>query len=120
MASSGLQIVGFLLALSGLSATIAATFMVEWTMESQGNHKIYEGLWMGCSVDEKTICDTHDSLFKVSEDIQVTRSVMLLSIILTGSGLLMSILGMKCTRFLDEKIETKARTAVTGGIILIV
>lgn len=119
MASSGIQIFGFLLALFGLSATIAATFMVEWKKESEGKYKIYEGLWMTCGGSERSTCEFHKSIFKVSVEIQATRSLMLLSIFLSAVGLLVSTLGMKCTRFLDEKKKTKAFTAITGGIILI-
>ncbi|CAL1593596.1 unnamed protein product [Knipowitschia caucasica] len=120
MASSCLQIFGFLLALLGLSATIAATFMVEWKKQSQGKtHKIYDGLWMSCSGYERTTCEVHESIFKLSVEIQATRAVMLLSIFLSGVGLLVSTLGMKCTRFLDGNKETKAHTALTGGIIFI-
>lgn len=121
MASSGLQIFGFLLALLGLSATIAATFMVEWKKQSQGKtHKIYEGLWLSCSGYERTTCEFHEYILKLSVEIQATRAVMLLSIFLSAVGLLVSTLGMKCTRFLDGKNETKAHTAMTGGIIFII
>lgn len=121
MASSGLQIFGFLLALLGLSTTIAATFMVEWKKQSQGKtHKIYEGLWLSCSGYERTTCEFHESIFKLSVEIQATRAVMLLSIFLSVVGVLVSTLGMKCTRFLDGKNMTKAHTAMTGGIIFII
>lgn len=121
MASSGLQIFGFLMALLGLSATIASTFMVEWKKQSQGKtHKIYEGLWLSCSGYERTTCEFHESIFKLSVEIQATRATMLLSIFLSVVAVLVSTLGMKCTRFLDGKNETKARTAMTGGIIFII
>ncbi|KAJ0032492.1 hypothetical protein NQD34_002573 [Periophthalmus magnuspinnatus] len=121
MASSGLQILGFLLALLGLSATIAATFMVQWKKQSQGKtHKIYDGLWMSCSGYERTTCEFYESIFKLSAEIQATRAVMMLSIFLSAVGLLVSTLGMKCTRFMESKNETKAHTAMTGGIIFII
>lgn len=121
MANSGLQIFGFLLALFGLSATIAATFMVEWKKQSQGKtYKIYRGLWLGCSGYERTTCEFYESIFKLPVEIQATRAVMLLSIFLSAVGLLVSTLGMKCTRFLEDKIKTKAQTAMTGGIIFII
>ena len=67
MASSGLQLFGFLLALVGLGATVAATFMVEWKKQTQGNtYHIYEGLWETCSSNEKTICESYESLFKLA------------------------------------------------------
>ena len=66
MASSGMQLLGFFLSLLGVATTIAATFMVEWKKQSQGkSHRIYEGLWMSCSGNERTTCELHESLLKL-------------------------------------------------------
>lgn len=65
MASSAVQIVGFLLALVGVSATVAATFKVEWRKESQGKHRTYEGFWMSCSGTERTTCEWHTTVIKL-------------------------------------------------------
>lgn len=66
MASSGLQLLGFFLSLVGLAATVAATCMVEWKKQQQGKtHRIYEGLWMSCSGNERTTCEFHQSLLKL-------------------------------------------------------
>ena len=57
MANSGIQIIGYVLALGGLAASIAATFMVEWKRdapkEGENNSMSYHylGLWESCSVD---------------------------------------------------------------------
>ncbi|XP_029989053.1 claudin-1-like [Sphaeramia orbicularis] len=121
MASQGLQLLGFLLALLGLAATIAATFMVEWKKQSQGKtHRIYEGLWMSCSGYERTTCEFHESLFKVSVETQATRAVLLFSVILSAVAVLVSTVGMKCTRFMDGKAESKSTTAMIGGILFMV
>ena len=66
MASSGLQLLGFSLALVGLAATVAATMMVEWKKQYQGKtHRIYEGLFMSCSGNERTTCESHMYLLKL-------------------------------------------------------
>lgn len=115
MASSGLQLFAFFLALLGLAGTIAATFIADWKHQSD---KIYEGLWMKCY--GKTECEFHESLFKLSEDIQATRAGMMTSILLSAGALLMSVVGMKCTRFMDQRTEAKSCFAMTGGIIFMV
>ncbi|XP_044054560.1 claudin-19 [Siniperca chuatsi] len=121
MASSGLQLLGFFLSLVGVAATVAATFMVEWKKQSQGKtHRIYEGLWMTCSGNERTTCEFHQSLLKLPTEVQATRAVMLLSIFLSTVALLVSTVGMKCTRFMDGKAESKSTTAMTGGIMFMV
>ncbi|XP_042273052.1 claudin-1 [Thunnus albacares] len=121
MASSGLQLLGFLLSLVGLAATVAATFMVEWKKQSQGKaHRIYEGLWMSCSGNERTTCEFHESLLKLPTEVQAARAVMLLSIFLSALALMISTVGMKCTRFMDGKSESKSTTAMIGGIMFII
>ncbi|KAM7387873.1 hypothetical protein PAMP_024084 [Pampus punctatissimus] len=121
MASSGLQLLGFFLSLVGLAATVAATFMVQWKLEQQGQlNTIYEGLWMSCSGNERSTCESHESLLKLPDEIQATRVVMPLCIFLSTIALIVSILGMKCTRFMDGKAESKSTTAMIGGIMFII
>nr|URX57468.1 claudin 1b [Lateolabrax maculatus] len=121
MASSGLQLLGFLLSLAGLAATVVATVMVEWKKQAQGKtHRIYEGLWMSCSGNERTTCELHESLLKLPTEVQAARAVMLLSIFLSTVALLISTVGMKCTRFMDDKPESKSITAMIGGILFMV
>lgn len=121
MASSGLQLLGFLLSLVGLAATVAATFMVEWKKQSQGKtHRIYEGLWLSCSGNERTTCEFHQSLLKLPTEVQATRAVMLLSIFISTVAVLVSTVGMKCTHFMDGKPDSKSVTAMVGGIMFMI
>ncbi|XP_069378074.1 claudin-1 [Paralichthys olivaceus] len=121
MASSGIQLLGFLLSLVGVAATVAATLMVEWKKQSQGKaHRVYEGLWMSCSGNERTTCEFHEYLLKLPAEVQAARAVMLLSILLSAVALMVSTVGMKCTRFMDEKAESKSITAMIGGIMFMV
>ncbi|XP_035997067.1 claudin-7 [Fundulus heteroclitus] len=120
MASSGLQIVGFLLSLTGVCATIAATFMVEWEKRFQVKELTYEGLWMSCiSTTETTTCEIYDSVLKLPTEIQATRLVMVASLFFAALGLIISVFGMKCTRFMDAMPQGKGNAAVTGGILFI-
>ncbi|PWA20785.1 claudin-19-like [Gambusia affinis] len=121
MASSGLQIVGFLLSLVGVCATIAATFMVEWGKETQAKHRVYDGLWMSCSgTSERATCENYKHLLKLPIEVQVTRALMLVSLFLSAMGLIVSILGMKCTRFMDAASQSKAKATFCGGGLFIV
>ncbi|KAL6107999.1 uncharacterized protein ACO6RY_18637 [Pungitius sinensis] len=121
MASTGLQLLGFFLALVGLAATAGATLMVEWKKQYQGKtHRIFEGLWMSCSGNERTTCEFHQYVLKLPTEVQATRAVMLLSVFLSAVALLVSTVGMKCTRFMDGKDESKSRTAMVGGIMFMV
>lgn len=53
-------------------------------------------------------------------EVQATRGVMLLSVFLSAVALLVSTVGMKCTRFMDGKDESKSTTAMVGGIMFMV
>ncbi|XP_022593942.1 claudin-19-like isoform X2 [Seriola dumerili] len=121
MSSSGMQLLGFFLTLAGLGATVAATFMVEWKQRLQGStHYFYEGLWMSCSGNDITTCEIHESLLKLPVEVQATRAVMLLSIFLSTVALMVSTVGMKCTRFMDGRAESKSIAAMIGGIMFMV
>ncbi|XP_029939363.1 claudin-7 [Salarias fasciatus] len=121
MASSGLQLLGFLLSLAGVAATVAATFMVEWKKQYQGKgHRIYEGLWMSCSGNERTTCEIHESLLKLPTEVQATRAAILLSLFLSALALMVSTVGMKCTRFMDGMAKSKSTTAMIGGIMFMI
>ncbi|KAM4629827.1 claudin-1 [Polymixia lowei] len=125
MASSALQLLGFVLTLVGLGATVAATCMVEWRRYYEGTNTVqqtYEGLWMTCTGHSsgRVTCESYDSLLKLPSLIQVTRAVMLLSIFLSTVALMVSTIGMKCTRFMDGKDRTKSRVALVGGIMFMI
>ncbi|KAG7230703.1 hypothetical protein INR49_019516 [Caranx melampygus] len=121
MASSGLQIIGFVLSLAGLGAIVSATFMVEWKQQMEGSaHYAYDGLWMKCSGNERVTCETHESLLELPAEVQAARAVMLLSIFLSTVAVIVSIVGMKCTRFMDGRPESKSVTAMIGGIVFMV
>ncbi|KAF1385651.1 hypothetical protein PFLUV_G00110020 [Perca fluviatilis] len=121
MASSGLQLLGYFLALIGLAATVAATLMVEWKKQYQGKtYRIYEGLWMSCSGNERTTCEFHQYLLKLPPEVQATRAVMLVSVFLSSVALMVSTVGMKCTRFMDGKAEFKSAVAMIGGIMFLI
>ncbi|KAG7261633.1 hypothetical protein CRUP_038355, partial [Coryphaenoides rupestris] len=124
MASSGLQLFGFVLAAAGLAAVVTATGMVEWsTYESNSAlQEIFEGLWVKCSIlgGTRMTCETRESFIELPWDIQVTRAVLTSSIFLSSLAVLVSIGGMKCTRFMDDKDQTKRFMALAGGVMFMI
>ncbi|KAM3876181.1 claudin-7-like [Diretmus argenteus] len=125
MASSGLQLLGFMLSLIGLAATVAASCMVEWRRYYEGgkaSQKTYHGLWMKCSGGggASRTCEMYESLLKLPTEIQVTRAVILLSIFLSSVAVMVSTVGMKCTRFMDGKDKSKSTVAMVAGIMFVI
>ncbi|XP_071777962.1 claudin-19-like [Centroberyx gerrardi] len=125
MASSGLQLLGFMLALVGLAATIAATYMVEWRVSydiTEDQYRTSKGLWMTCSGRSGGIvtCQLYESLLKLPIEIQATRAVMLVGIFLSSVALVVSTVGMKCTRFMDGKEQSKSTVVLAAGVMFII
>ncbi|XP_056460623.1 claudin-1 [Gadus chalcogrammus] len=123
MASSGIQLFGFLLAVVGLAAIVTATCMVEWTTfeSSEEQAEIYGGLWETCRVTSSRMsCKARDSFLELSWGIQVTRAVLISSICLSSLAVLVSIWGMKCTRFMEDREETKRFMALSGGVMFMI
>ncbi|XP_036623593.1 claudin-7 [Trichosurus vulpecula] len=128
MANSGLQLLGFALAVLGWVALIACTALPQWQISSYAGDNIitsqamYKGLWMEC-VSQSTglvSCKTYDSVLALSASIQATRALMVISLVLGFLALMIAAMGMKCTRFgSDDKVK-KARIAMSGGIVFIV
>ncbi|KAJ7331916.1 hypothetical protein JRQ81_014096 [Phrynocephalus forsythii] len=74
MANSGLQLLGFALALLGWIATLVATIMPQWQMSSYAGDSIitaqaiYRGLWMECVWQStwQIQCKVYDSVLALS------------------------------------------------------
>lgn len=74
MANSGLQILGFSLALLGVIALIVGTIMPQWKMSAYVGDNIitaiamYEGLWMSCASQStgQIQCKVYDSILQLN------------------------------------------------------
>ncbi|XP_015275813.1 PREDICTED: claudin-7 [Gekko japonicus] len=128
MANSGLQLLGFALALLGWIATLAATILPQWQMSSYAGDNIivavalYQGLWMSCAWQStgQIQCKVYDSVLALPGSLQATRALMVVSIVLGAVAMGVATMGMKCTRCGGENKVTKSRIAMTGGIIFLV
>ncbi|XP_005279403.1 claudin-7 [Chrysemys picta bellii] len=128
MANSGLQLLGFVLALLGWVALIAATILPQWRMSSYAGDSIitavavYQGLWMSCAWQStgQIQCKAYDSILNLSSALQATRALMVVSIVMGIIGIGVASMGMKCTRCGGDNKVQKARIAMTGGLIFVV
>ncbi|XP_063056161.1 claudin-7 [Engraulis encrasicolus] len=126
MANSCAQVFGCILACFGLTCLIVGTCVNEWKTYSHSVEGLFKsftinmGLWMECTVPStsKQECSEFD-LLEVPADIQVTRAIMIVSIVLSMLGLVVTVLGMKCTLCLDTDDALKGKVAFTGGMLLI-
>ncbi|XP_007443521.1 claudin-7-like [Python bivittatus] len=128
MANSGLQLLGFTLCLLGVIANLTSTILPQWRVSSFAEGSIitaqsYQlGLWMECVWQStgQLQCKIFDSMFSLSPAMQATRALMVISIILGVIGGGIATMGMKCTHCGDDNKVTKARIAMTGGLVFIV
>lgn len=83
MANSGLQILGFSLALLGVIALIVGTIMPQWKMSAYVGDNIitaiamYEGLWMSCASQStgQIQCKVYDSILQLnSKSLKQTKN----------------------------------------------
>ncbi|XP_069776132.1 claudin-7-like [Narcine bancroftii] len=127
MANSGLQILGFVLALLGWIAVVASTIMPQWKMSSYAGDNIitaqavYQGLWMNC-VSQSTgqiQCKVYDSILALGASLQATRALMVVGIVVGVLAVGVSTVGMKCTKCGGDDKVRKSRIAMGGGITFI-
>uniref|UniRef100_A0A669F3L6 Claudin n=1 Tax=Oreochromis niloticus TaxID=8128 RepID=A0A669F3L6_ORENI len=105
MASLGLQILGVGLAVLGWIGNILICMLPLWKVSAFiGNNivvaqTIWEGLWMSCVVQStgQMQCKVYDSLLALPPDLQAARAMIVISILFSLFGLLLSVVGGKCT-----------------------
>uniref|UniRef100_A0A8I3NPN7 Claudin n=1 Tax=Canis lupus familiaris TaxID=9615 RepID=A0A8I3NPN7_CANLF len=127
MANSGLQLLGYFLALGGWVGIIASTALPQWKQSSYAGDAIitavglYEGLWMSCASQStgQVQCKLYDSLLALEGHIQSARALMVVAVLLGFVAMVLSVVGMKCTRVGDSNPTAKGRIAISGGVLFL-
>lgn len=124
--SMGMEIVGIALGVLGFIITIVSTALPMWRVTAfiGANiitaQTIWEGLWMNC-VNQSTgqmQCKVYDSLLALTPELQASRAMMVIAIILAALGVMISIVGAKCTNCIEEE-GPKAKVMIIAGIFFI-
>ncbi|XP_036396757.1 claudin-like protein ZF-A9 [Megalops cyprinoides] len=105
MVAAGLQMLGVGLCVLGWLGAIVSCALPLWRVTAfVGNNIVtaqvmWEGLWMSCVVQStgQMQCKVYDSMLALSRDLQASRALIVVSILLATIGLLASIVGGKCT-----------------------
>ncbi|XP_068891272.1 claudin-19 isoform X3 [Aphelocoma coerulescens] len=127
MGGGARELAGYLAALAGWVAALAAAVLPQWRQSSYAGDAIitavglHEGLWMSCAAQStgQVQCRLHDSLLSLEVHIQTSRALMVISLLLGFFGIIVSVVGMKCTKVGEEDPVTKSRIAVAGGVLFI-
>ncbi|NWR79274.1 CLD19 protein, partial [Centropus unirufus] len=121
------ELAGYLAALAGWVAALAAAVLPHWRQSSYAGDAIitavglHQGLWMSCAAQStgQVQCRLHESLLSLDVPMQTTRALMVISLLLGFFGVVVSVVGMKCTKVGEDDPVTKGRIAVAGGIFFI-
>ncbi|GAB1290261.1 Claudin-4 [Apodemus speciosus] len=127
MASMGLQVLGISLAVLGWLGVILSCALPMWRVTAFIGSNIvtaqtsWEGLWMNCVVQStgQMQCKMYDSMLALPQDLQAARALMVVSIIVGALGMLLSVVGGKCTNCMEDE-TVKAKIMITAGAVFVV
>uniref|UniRef100_A0A3Q2CQ08 Claudin 8.2 n=1 Tax=Cyprinodon variegatus TaxID=28743 RepID=A0A3Q2CQ08_CYPVA len=116
-------VIGFI----GLIGVAAVTGLPMWKVTAFIEENIivmetrWEGLWMNCfrQANIRMQCKVYDSLLFLPPDLQAARGLMCSSVALTTFALVVSAVGMKCTKMVDHRARTKHIVLVVGGCLFL-
>ncbi|XP_031673427.1 claudin-4-like isoform X1 [Oncorhynchus kisutch] len=125
----GMEIVGIVLGVMGLITTIVVCALPTWmeTTFTVANfvttEEVWDGLWMSC-VKRSTShiqCEVYDSMPSSawSSNLQATRAMTIMAIILGFLGVMVSMVGHKTTNYIKLIILTGIFFILAGFLILI-
>uniref|UniRef100_A0A3Q3ILT9 Claudin n=1 Tax=Monopterus albus TaxID=43700 RepID=A0A3Q3ILT9_MONAL len=77
----------------------------------------WEGLWMSCVFQStgQMQCKVYDSMLALPQDLQAARALTVVSIIVGVLALLISMVGAKCTKCIDNEAVKARVMAASGG-----
>ncbi|KAM6984610.1 claudin-2 [Aplochiton taeniatus] len=127
MASAALELMGFFLGLLGLLGTLVATVLPYWRISAHIGPNIVtavanmKGLWMECVTQSTGAfqCETYNSMLALPSDLQASRALMVVSVVISVAGIAVATLGMQCTVCLEGSSGAKGRVAGAGGGLMV-
>ncbi|OCT91478.1 claudin-3 [Xenopus laevis] len=124
--SMGLEILGVALSIVGWLLSVICCALPMWRVTAFIGtsivvaQTIWEGLWMNCVVQStgQMQCKMYDSLLALPQDLQAARALTVISIVIAVLGVLISIIGAKCTNCVQDE-SAKAKIMIVSGVIFI-
>uniref|UniRef100_A0A3B4GPJ7 Claudin n=1 Tax=Pundamilia nyererei TaxID=303518 RepID=A0A3B4GPJ7_9CICH len=127
MVSAGFQMLGAALGIIGWIGVIVVCAVPMWRVTAfigsniVTSQVIWEGLWMSCVVQStgQMQCKMYDSMLALPQDLQTARAMVIISVIVGIFGILMAVIGGKCTNCMEDDVA-KAKTCIVAGVIFII
>lgn len=129
MASTGLQLLGLVLAVLGWVCGALVCAAPLWRVSAFVGGELviaqvlWEGLWMNClsQTTGQIQCKTYDSTLALPTSAQAARGLTVLSLLLCLLALMLGVAGAKCTHCMGDANQTsKARLARIAGLLFVV
>ncbi|XP_059188059.1 claudin-19-like [Centropristis striata] len=122
----GLQVVGLLLGVVSWCLQSSCTSSQQWKVRSQvesvsSSQWQFEGLWMACAATSlgSVQCNKFKTVLGLSPHLQACRAFMILSLLLGLASIIVSVLGLKCTKIGRTSDHIKDQIALSGGVLFI-
>lgn len=124
--SMGMEIVGIALGFLGFVLAIVTCALPMWKVSAFVGanivtaQTIWEGLWMNCVTQStgQMQCKIYDSMLALPQELQASRAMTIVAIILGVLGVMISIVGAKCTNCIEDE-PSKAKVMIISGIFFI-
>ncbi|XP_075717413.1 claudin-15-like [Rhinoderma darwinii] len=124
--ANALELVGFLMGLIGSLISGVTLSSERWKTSTVSGSVItssivYENLWKSCATASTGItnCKTFDSMLNLPSHVQACRALMIISLLLGVFACIISLFGLKCTKFGSSNENTKGKIALSGGLVFI-
>ncbi|MEQ2198298.1 Claudin-4, partial [Xenoophorus captivus] len=126
MVSQGIQIAGITVAAIGWLLDVVVCGLPMWKVTAfiGANiitaQTIWQGMWMNCVVQStgQMQCKVYDSMLALPQDLQAARAMIIISILLGIFGVLVSIVGGKCTNCIEDE-QSKSKVCIISGVLCI-
>ncbi|CAN9510854.1 unnamed protein product [Ophioblennius macclurei] len=122
----GLQVVGLVLGVLSWCLQSSCTSSQLWRVRSQAesvssSQRQFEGLWMSCAATSmgSIQCSRFKTLLGLPAHLQACRALMIVSLLLGLAAIVVSILGLKCTKIGRTPEQVKDQIALSGGVLFI-
>ncbi|KAI7800855.1 claudin-8-like [Triplophysa rosa] len=121
------ELIALCLGIIGLIGTAAVTALPMWKVTAFIGENIivmevrWEGLWMTCfrQANIHMQCKVYDSLLFLPPDLQAARGLTCCALALSGLGLLVSLVGLRCTSCLRDQPRVKSIIVMAVGAMQI-
>ncbi|MCJ8739789.1 hypothetical protein PDJAM_G00051130 [Pangasius djambal] len=120
------ELLGFLLCVGGWLLSGVSLANNYWRVSSYVGSVIistrqYENLWQACAEASTgvTNCRMFDSMLALDAYVQACRALMIIALLFGLASILLSVLGLKCTKLGGMKETSKGRLTLTAGLLFI-